>query len=258
MRTTLLIATLLLTPLAQAQDTEPCLTGLSILINQPNLQSKVPFTATVKETFDQKLADGNVIHGTVHYHIAHDTAGRSMTEMPSGCSTGEDGHRHQIYQITVFDHTTYTNEYWQVNGGNQPKIATIVHFPSPQIPTPAQLAAMRANTQNRRPTVPQMQTEQLGTREFQGLSTTGTRRTQTIPAGEEGNALPLVIVNEYWTSRDLNVIMMAIYDDPRRGRTTAEIEELHRGEPDPALFSPPEDYIIKDQNPPPAPATDPH
>ena len=52
--------------------------------------------------------------------------------------------------------------------------------------------------------------------------------------------------------------MMSIYDDPRRGRTTAEIEEIHKGDPDPALFSPPEGYIIKDQNPPPAPATDPH
>jgi hypothetical protein len=105
--------------------------------------------------------------------------------------------------------------------------------------------------------MPQIQTEKLGTREFQGHTATGTRRTQTIPAGEEGNALPLVLVNESWISRDLNFTMMAINDDPRRGRTTAEIEEIHPGDPDPALFSPPEGYIIKDQNPQPAPATKP-
>ena len=31
---------------------------------------KGPFTAVIKETFDQKLADGNSIHGTVRYRIA--------------------------------------------------------------------------------------------------------------------------------------------------------------------------------------------
>jgi hypothetical protein len=248
MRTALLIAALLLTPLAKAQDTEPCITGLSVLITQPNPQSKVPLTATVKETFDQKLADGNAIHGIVHYRIARDASGKTMTEMPSGCFTGGDGHRHQTYQITVFDHATSTNESWQVTGGNQSKIANIVHFPPPQIPSPAELAAMRANAQNRPSTVPQMQREKLGIREFQGSAATGTRITQTIPAGEEGNALPLILINESWVSRDLNLTMMSIHDDPRRGRTTAEIEELNRGDPDPALFSPPEGYIIKEQN----------
>jgi hypothetical protein len=130
-------------------------------------------------------------------------------------------------------------------------------MPTPQLPSQAEIDAMKANAHARQTTMPQWQTEQLGTREFQRLSATGTRRTQTIPAGEEGNALPLVMVNEFWISRDLNVTMMSIHDDPRRGRTTAEIEELHQGDPDPAIFFPPEGYIVKDQNPPLAPVTAP-
>jgi hypothetical protein len=50
---------------------------------------------------------------------------------------------------------------------------------------------------------------------------------------------------------------MSIRDDPRQGRTTAEIEELHQGDPDPAIFSPPEGYIIKEQNPQSATVIDP-
>lgn len=257
MQTTLLIATLLLTPLAQAQDAQPCLSGASILITNPGPQMKDPFTAIIKETFDQKLADGNSIHGTVRYRIARDSAGRTMAEMPTSCYTGEDGHRHQSYQVTVYDRSTNTNETW-VLSGSQSKIATIFHIPTPQLPSQAELAAMKANAHVRQATMPQWQTERLGTREFQGLSATGTRRTQTIAAGEEGNALPLVTMNESWVSGTLNVTVMVIRDDPRRGRTTAEIEEIHKSDPDPALFSPPEDYIIKDQNPPPAPAADPH
>jgi hypothetical protein len=251
MRTTLLIAALLLTPLAKAQDTEWCLPAFSTIINNPGPQKSAPFTAVVKETFDQKLADGNAIHGTVRYRIARDASGRIMTEMPTYCYTGGGGRRHQAYRVNVYDRTTNTNETWQLSDG-QPKIATI-RTVAAQPPSPAELATVRANPQTRPVTLPHRQPEQLGTREFQGIPTTGTRRTQTIPAGEEGNALRLVIVTESWMSRDLNLSMMSISDDPRRGRTTAEIEELHRGDPDPALFSPPEGYIIKDQNPPVSP-----
>ena len=227
MRTgTLLTAALLLTaPLAKAQNAESCLSGVSTLI-APGPQMKVPFTAVIKETFDQKLADGNAIHGTVRYRIARDAAGRTMSEIPASCLTGEDGHRHQSYHVNVYDRSTNTNEFWVLSGG-QLKIATISHMPTPQLPSPSEIAAMKANAHVQQAAMSQWQTEQLGTREFQGLSATGTRRTQTIPAGEEGNALPLIMLDESWISRDLNITLMAIRDDPRRGRTTAEIEELH-------------------------------
>lgn len=261
MRIAIALATLLLTPLAKAQDADSCITGPTLILANPAPQTKAPFTATVKVTIDQKLADGNAIHGTLHYRIARDAAGRTMSEMPLNCYASEDGRRHRAYQVTVFDRTTNTNESWRMAGDESPNIATIFHIPTPQPPSPAELAAMHARAQTRRPTTtpttPQWQIEKLGTREFQGISAIGTRRTETIPAGEQGNALPLVSVNESWASRDFNLTMMAIQDDPRRGRTTAEIEELHRGDPDPALFSPPENYIIKDQNPVPAPVTDP-
>jgi hypothetical protein len=137
---------------------------------------KGPFTAVIKETFDQKLADGNSIHGTVRYRIARDSAGRTMSEMPTSCYTGEDGHRHQSYQVSVLDRTTNTTESWALSGG-QSKIAIIFHMPTPQRPSQAEIAAMTASGHVRQAAMSQWQTEQLGTREFQGLSATGTRRT---------------------------------------------------------------------------------
>jgi hypothetical protein len=177
MRTaTLLAAALLFTsPVAKAQTAESCLSGIGTLINinLPITQMKAPFTAVVKETFDQKLADGNSIHGTVRYRIARDSARRTMFEMPTSCYIGEDGHRHPSYRVTVYDRSTDTNESWELSGG-QSKIATIFHMPTPRPPSPAELAAMKANAQGRQATIPQWQIEQLGTREFQGLSATGT------------------------------------------------------------------------------------
>ena len=86
-------------------------------------------------------------------------------------------------------------------------------------------------------------------RNIAGIETHGTRTTLTIPAGEEGNELPLAIVNETWNSKELGLVMMAVSDDPRHGRTTFEIQEVNRAEPDPSLFVPPADYKVEDRTP---------
>ena len=245
------VSTLLLTvPIAKAQTS--CVTGWTTSFGGPGLKKGAPFTATVKLTLDQKLADGNAIHGEVHYQIARDASGKTMNEMPMNCTAGEDGQMHQAFQVTVRFGNTMEN--WTVGDDRMQKIANIVHFPEPVKPSEAEIEAMRANARSHPARTNEWQTEKLGTREFVGIIASGTRRTQTIPAGEQGNALPLVIFNESWTASQLNVNVMAIFDDPRRGRTTAEITELHQGDPDPVLFSPPKDYIIKEQAAPP-PAT---
>jgi len=41
--------------------------------------------------------------------------------------------------------------------------------------------------------------------------------------------------------------VMAIDDDPRRGRTTMEYEELSVGEPDASLFAPPAGYTVQER-----------
>lgn len=238
---------------AQAQDSSPCIAGVSIMIGAPSPKGP-PFSAVVKVTFDQKLGDGNSIHGTARYHIARDSSGKTLSEMPTGCYVGEDGRRHQMYQVTVYDHAARTMEHWSMDGVT-PGIATINHLPTPTKPSPEEQAVMTASSRARQATqADPWRIEKLGSRTFQNISSEGTRRTQTTPAGEEGNALQLEVINEIWFSRELGVTMMSFNDDPRRGRTTAEVDELHQGEPDPAMFAPPKDFLVKDQNPVAAPA----
>jgi hypothetical protein len=206
----------------------------------------MPFTATVKQTFDQKLADGNAIQGSVRYHIARDASGKTMFENPM-CTPGEDGHYHQTFSVEIYDRAANTRETWMVTD-RKLKVATIVHMPTPQKPSEAEMALMLADSKTRHAaTMSQTQTENLGLRDFHGISAEGTRRTTTVPAGEQGNALPLISTYETWYSRKLAVGTLTINDSSRNGRITAEIEELHQGDPDPSLFSPPKDYIIKDQ-----------
>lgn len=239
-------AFLLNSPHAQAQDTTPCVTGSgTIFMIGPTSKAGTPFSAVVKSTFDQKLADGNSIHIVSRYRIARDASGKTLNETPGTCFIAEDGQHYESSFVTVYDPKARATERWEINGTNRTAIITKITPPSQ-----AELAAVRANAARPRqsPTASKLQTENLGTESFQGVLAEGTRTTQTIPAGEQGNALPLAIINERWVSHgELGLTMMAVRDDPRRGRTVAEIEELNQGDPPPSMFMPPEGYEIKEQ-----------
>jgi hypothetical protein len=85
-------------------------------------------------------------------------------------------------------------------------------------------------------------TEELGTRDFEGVSAEGTRRTTTIPAGAIGNERPIEIVYERWYSKELGMVVYSKNTDPRFGEQTYRITNIQRAEPDPSLFSVPTGY----------------
>ncbi len=93
---------------------------------------------------------------------------------------------------------------------------------------------------------PETKTEDLGTQMIEGISAEGTRRTSTTPAGQIGNELPIVMVNERWYSPELQVVIKSTRSDPRSGTTTYKLTNINRGEPAPTLFQVPPDYTLND------------
>jgi hypothetical protein len=85
-------------------------------------------------------------------------------------------------------------------------------------------------------------TDDLGTRDFDGVSAEGTRRTTIIPAAAIGNERPIEIVYERWYSKDLGVTVYSKTTDPRSGEQTYKLTNIVRAEPDPSLFSVPTEY----------------
>jgi hypothetical protein len=75
-----------------------------------------------------------------------------------------------------------------------------------------------------------------------GLDAEGTRTTQVIPAGNEGNDRDITVISETWTSPELKIAVRQMTNDPRTGTVTIEITSIDRSEPDPGLFKPPEGY----------------
>ncbi len=213
-----------------------------------------PYTIKIKSTLEQRLPDGNTIRGYMHTMQVRDSKGKTMSQFGQGCYLDRDGKPTPQMSVSVADPENKTSENWVIGDrfGND-KTAHIRHIPPPKPArrlSPEELAAQRKLNQERQPPRSEFKTEELGTRTIAGITATGTRSTRTIPAGEEGNELPLVVVTENWFSKELGMGVMFVNDDPRRGRTTWEIEEISRIEPDAALFNPPADYKVVEDTPP--------
>lgn len=84
----------------------------------------------------------------------------------------------------------------------------------------------------------------LGSKEFDGVRADGKSTTWTIPAGKIGNRDPIHITSETWHSPELQVTVYSRYNDPRTGESIYRLDNIRRGEPDPALFKVPDDYRV--------------
>lgn len=91
-------------------------------------------------------------------------------------------------------------------------------------------------------------TEELGTRDFEGVSAEGTRRTTIIPADAIGNERPIEIVYERWYSKEIGMVVYSKNTDPRSGEQTYKLTNIVRSEPDPSLFAVPTEYKKVSEN----------
>jgi hypothetical protein len=90
--------------------------------------------------------------------------------------------------------------------------------------------------------------ESLGRKLIEGLECVGKRTTLTIPAGAIGNTLPMKIVSDEWFSPELQVLVLTVHQDPRRGETTYRLINIKRSEPDKSLFEVPAGYTVIDNS----------
>jgi hypothetical protein len=86
------------------------------------------------------------------------------------------------------------------------------------------------------------QSNPLGERMIEGIRTIGSALSFQIPAGEVGNEQPMTVRSEQWFSPELRVVIASTHRDPLAGDTTYRLEQINRAEPEPSLFTVPEDY----------------
>jgi hypothetical protein len=87
-------------------------------------------------------------------------------------------------------------------------------------------------------------TATLASKQIEGVTATGRRTTQTIPAGAIGNDRPIVITEETWQSPDLQVVVSSHHADPRTGTVDYRLTNIDRSEPAADLFMVPAGYTV--------------
>ncbi len=90
------------------------------------------------------------------------------------------------------------------------------------------------------------ETTSLGQKVVNGVLANGTRIVRTIPAGVLGNEKPITSTLERWISPDLQVPVQMTETSSIGGTVTYNLEQISRGDPDPALFVLPADYTRHD------------
>jgi hypothetical protein len=203
-----------------------------------------PYTASIKSTTVQKLANGTTVTHESTINVAHDSAGRVYHETHHITPDTLQGHQEGLYSYDINDQANRTWIHWI----STRKEAFVEHLPEPSsAPRPSPTDA----TPETRTVAPlpqaEVHTEELGSKTIAGIAAIGTRTTRVIPAGAEGNDQPLTVTDERWLAAGLSLLLLDIHDDPRTGTRTNEVTEVERGEPNASLFQIPEGYSVTDR-----------
>jgi hypothetical protein len=225
-----------------------------------------PFSADAVTEFVQVLADGNRIERRFSSAIARDSQGRTRREQevallgPLAPLQSEPPNL-----VTITDPVTGVNytldarlkvahrsdigikQIVELTKIETTKIATTKLEKAKLIDRQALLGTTpktvaKASTSQLYVGGSGVSTEQLGTRQIEGVAAEGTRTTMTIPAGEIGNIGPIEVVIERWFSKELQEAVLITRRDPRSGDTTYRLTNIVRREPPPDLFMVPADY----------------
>jgi hypothetical protein len=262
----------------QSQGSGSKVTAEIIATSSTSVVKGAPFSAEAVSESVQTLSDGNKISRSYTTRMFRDGEGRFRREGGGGMGGGV-GSSSAVYSygfsvaglqdtVSIFD--PVSNQRYILNPNNKtarkmPVIpgssegAVIVNGQSYSHAVKAQIEAKaiaqtKVEGQSKAHVVvlPNLttgtlsggKTEQIGTRDFEGVTAEGTRIVTTLAAGTIGNERDIEIVYERWYSKDLQLIVYSRHSDPRFGEQIYRLTNISRSEPDRSLFTVPSDYKI--------------
>jgi len=193
-----------------------------------------PYSAVETVQSQQLLANGNQISHSEQSNVYRDSQGRTTgvrTITPSA-SSGK-----QPFTLTTIVDPVAGYRY-ELNSSTMTAVQT--PLPAPRTSTGSGTPPARPSGANQ----PTVTTANLGTMTVNGVTATGTKVTETIPAGAFGNAQAIQIVRTTWISTDLKIPVQVQSSDPRFGTRDMELTNISTGEPAGTLFVVPSGYTV--------------
>jgi len=184
----------------------------------------------------QKLADGTDINHSDTSSFYRDSAGRMRAESPNGIEIFDP-----VAQVE-YDVAPQLKKYAHSFFGGHVSYVAIAAYGNT---TESHINSGNSNAASEAQTGT---TEDLGKQMVNGVMTTGSKVTITIPAGVIGNNREIKVVNERWYSDELQVLVKSINTDPRFGVNVYELTDIKQTEPDISLFKVPADYKLVANN----------
>jgi hypothetical protein len=196
-----------------------------------------PFSATVQTEWTKYFADGTTQFTQNHRLIARDGLGRVFQQRatfgPKGSPIAS-----QVWRTELAEPSTRTIAYCDT----RTRICELRPYVLPPV-VPTLAARSSASPSG------SFVIENLGSRTQNGLELIGTRETQTMNPVVTGTDRPLVVVKEFWYSRQLGLNVLTTRNDPRSGKEEFTVTDIRQGEPDAALFAMPADFRVVDLRP---------
>ncbi len=214
-----------------------------------------PYSADGITKITQTLADGTRIDREVSSKFYRDSAGRVRREQNILGLDSLLGARSSEPQTAITINDPVAGIVYSIDPGRKEARSIVIPAdgyrlifppsapsPAPRGPgavviTPPSIIALPSAA-----AAPKM--ESLGTRQIEGLTSTGERTTSTIPAGRIGNDRPIEILDERWVSNDLKVVLLARHRDPQTGEVEFRLTNIKRSEPSADLFKVPSNNTI--------------
>lgn len=211
-----------------------------------------PFSAGIVTTWERALPDGKRLTGEAHGKAYRDSQGRtrieSEPEVPDPKLKG-------VMFVSFVDPANHSITYLDL----RTKRATIRG-----LPTAAPAVAAVTTPANAKPSSdpdappplglvlsserPPRKSEELGSRELEGLTVTGTRVTERVTYGViQGGGGTITLTTTTWVSTDIKVAIVTEQEDARSDRLATKLVNIVRAEPDPSLFQIPPGYTVTDQ-----------
>ena len=196
-----------------------------------------PYSAVESVQEQQVLPGGNTIEHQNQSKVYRDSQGRVRIERTMQPPPGATNATART-EITIFD--PVAGSFSVLNSQMMSSVKSNLPPANPN------RTAHRPDAVGRRnPSGAQTTTENLGTQSIAGVTATGTRRTETIPAGAIGNQQAIQVVREVWLSNDLKIPVMIKTTDPRFGTRTMQLTNVVQAEPDASLFQVPSNYSVE-------------